>query len=117
MLGSTADPTLLFSLLQRFDNSVMKSTSIPRPLMACLVYALPILVVMFAVTSAGYLIVSGGNDRQAESALRYVGIALLMVLATDILLLVGALGLASIAEGDASSESNRRNDGDVSSSN
>ena len=92
----------------------MKSTIIPRPLLACLVYALPVLVVMFAVTGAGLLIVSGGNDRQAEIALRYVGFAILMALCADILLLVGTLGLAHLADSDEGVSRSRSDSGDVS---
>lgn len=74
------------------------STGIPRPLLACLVFSLPVLIVAFAVVAAGYLLTAGGTDPGAAQALQIAGVVLMMLVTIDVILLVGVLGLSALAD-------------------
>lgn len=65
---------------------------LPRTLLAILVFSLPVLLVIFAVASGGYLLLDSADDQVATSALRSIAFVLLGLIVSDALLLVGVLG-------------------------
>lgn len=69
---------------------------IPRSFLLPLVVGLPVLLTAFTVTMGGYLLVRLGDDLVAADVFRWLGVAVLMLLATDLLLLVGSLGINSL---------------------
>lgn len=75
---------------------------LPRPLLAILVFALPVLMVVFAVTSGGYVLLDSANDRAAVLALRPVAFILLALIVSDAILLVGVLGWQAYVMSDRS---------------
>lgn len=66
---------------------------VPRNLLLVLVVGLPILVTTFAVLMAGQLLAAGIGDATSQFALRGAAVGVLVLLAVDLLLLVGALGV------------------------
>jgi hypothetical protein len=70
---------------------------IPRPLLLVLVYALPVLVVAFAVILGAARLARGMGDAPGGQALEWIAGGTLVLLVIDALLLVGALGLAEVA--------------------
>lgn len=69
---------------------------IPRPLLVALVFALPILVVTFAVILGASSLAQSLGDAAAAQALLWVAIGALIVLVIDVLLLVGVLGIQAL---------------------
>ena len=69
---------------------------IPRSLALYLVAALAALLVALAVVVAGYALVAAAQDTEGAQALWWVVIGLLMLIATDLVLLVGVLALREI---------------------
>ena len=69
---------------------------IPRPLLLVLVYGLPVLVVAFAVILGAASLAQAMGDAAGGRALVWVATAALILLIIDVLLLVGALGLAAL---------------------
>lgn len=67
-----------------------------RRLLTILVLALPVLTVAFGVLMAGHVLVQAVNDPLAARALLWVAMSCLMLLCTDVLLLVGVLGLQAL---------------------
>jgi amino acid permease len=77
---------------------------IPRSLLTFLVFSLPVLVVAFAVVMGGHALADGMGDPAGAVALRWAAIVCLMLLASDVLLLVGALGLGALGRRDSDDE-------------
>jgi hypothetical protein len=69
---------------------------IPRPLLVALVYSLPILVVAFAVILGAASVAQAMGDAAGGRALSWIAIGALILLAIDVLLLVGALGIRAL---------------------
>lgn len=70
----------------------------PRKLLSCLVYALPVLVVLLVVfLGAAVVLHQTGDDGGARLVGRIALLSLLLLIA-DALLLLGALGLAAVSE-------------------
>jgi hypothetical protein len=64
-----------------------------------LVFALPLLVVAFAVVMGGYALAQATGDATAARALFWVAMACLMLTCVDLILLVGALGARALGPG------------------
>ena len=79
---------------------------VPRQILAFLVYALPLLVVAFAVLMGGFSLASATNDQPGANVLWWIAMSCLMLTAADVVLLVGALGVNSLSRPD------NRSDGD-----
>jgi hypothetical protein len=62
-----------------------------------LVGGLPVLVVAFAVLMAGEALARATQDAAGARVLLWIAMGVLMLLATDVLLLVGALGINALA--------------------
>lgn len=73
---------------------------IPRRVVLILVAALAVLLVALAVAVAGYALVSAAQDATAARALWWLTMSLVMLLATDLVLLVGVLALRELDRGD-----------------
>ena len=91
---------------------------LPRPLLAILVFALPVLVVVFAVAAGGYVLLDSAHDQVAIRTLRPVTYVLLALIVSDALLLVGVLGWQAYVANDAAAAShanpaNIRDDSDT----
>ena len=71
---------------------------VPRRILVVLVLALPVLVVAFAVVMGGWGLAQGMGDPAGATALRWIGMACLMLLVMDGVLLLTALGLNAIDE-------------------
>jgi hypothetical protein len=69
---------------------------VPRRILTVLVLALPVLLVAFAVVMGGWGLAQGMGDPAGATALRWIGIACLMLLIMDGVLLLMALGLNAI---------------------
>jgi hypothetical protein len=69
---------------------------IPRAVVFILVAGLSIFVVAFAVLMAFYALVTGLGDAFAAKALLWTAMACLMLAVTNLLLLVGVLGLQAL---------------------
>jgi hypothetical protein len=77
---------------------------IPRPLLFGLVFALPILVVSFAVILGAASLAQALGDAAGGRALFWVAIGALILLVIDALLLLGALGLRALAVDETDDE-------------
>ncbi len=82
---------------------------IPRSVIVALVFALPLLVVAFAVVMGGYALTLATGDSGGAHGLWWVAMSCLMLICVDVLLLVGVLGARSLGAPDG-----RRDDGDSS---
>ncbi|MFN0020158.1 MAG: hypothetical protein ACKVP0_18005 [Pirellulaceae bacterium] len=69
---------------------------VPRRILTVLVLGLPVLLVAFAVVMGGWGLAQGMGDPAGATALRWIGVACLMLLVIDVVLLVMALGLNAI---------------------
>lgn len=69
---------------------------IPRLAFQILVGALVLLIVAFAVLMGGYALAQATGDATAAAVLWWVAIGCLLLTAVDLILLVGALGVAMI---------------------
>lgn len=69
---------------------------IPRSFLVPLVVGLPVLVTAFTVVMGGYLVLRLGDDEGAAAVFRWLGVACLLLLAFDLLLLVGLLGFNAL---------------------
>ncbi len=76
---------------------------IPKRLIVVIAYALPVLIVLFSVLSAGILVLSPTDSAALIKNLQSVCGGVLVLIATDVVLLVGALGLnATVDDSNAS---------------
>jgi hypothetical protein len=71
---------------------------VPRRIFAVLVSGLAIFIVAFAVLMAFYALVSALGDSPGALVLLRSAVATLVLLLVDLLLLVGALGLAAVGK-------------------
>lgn len=69
---------------------------IPKRLLTILVFALPPLVVAFAIVMGSHGLFAASGDTDAATATRWVGVAILMLLALDLILLVAVLGVRQL---------------------
>jgi hypothetical protein len=69
---------------------------IPRRFLVILVYALPLLVVAFAVLTGGAALAQATQDAPGALVLRWIASAILMLAITDLVLLVGVLGVNAV---------------------
>jgi len=69
---------------------------VQRRFLAVLVYALPVLIVAFAVLMGGYGLAQGAGDDGGAAPLRIAAIAILVLLVVDLILLVGLLGMLAL---------------------
>jgi hypothetical protein len=69
-----------------------------RRLILILVFSQFILLVSFAVLVGGYALASAADDARGATVLWWTAMACLMLLTVDVLLLIGTLGIASIAK-------------------
>lgn len=76
---------------------------IPRRALSVLVGSLAILVVAFAVVTAFHLLVQALGDTAAARTLLWASVACLLLLCTNLLLLVIALGLRAIRDDESPS--------------
>ena len=78
---------------------------IPRQILTVLVFALPVLVVAFGVLMGGFLLAQAMQDPVGAGGLRWIAIGVLLLMVTDIVLLVGALGINALGDRDDRSDS------------
>ena len=71
---------------------------IPRFILAILVYCLPLFGVAFVVLIGAYALTQSAGDQTAAGALWWVAMGVLILLVTDAVLLLGALGLSSLTD-------------------
>ncbi len=71
---------------------------LPRSVLTTLVFALPILVVSFAVLMGGSALARATDDLAAARALQWIGVGILMLTVVDLVLLVGVLGLRALSD-------------------
>ena len=69
---------------------------VPKPILTVLVYALPILIVGYGVLMGGSALAGGLQDAVAALALRWIAAGILLLLATDLVLLIGVLGVNAL---------------------
>ena len=69
-----------------------------RKVLISLVVALPLLLVSFAVVMGFYAIVQAGKDETASRVLWWIAMSILMVTVTDLVALIGVLGLRAIEQ-------------------
>lgn len=73
---------------------------IPRRLLTTLVFALPLMVVAFAVLMGAAALTQAMADEVGARALRWIAAGVLMLAVTDMLLLLGVLGLKALSDDD-----------------
>ncbi len=73
---------------------------VPRRILVLLVYGLPILIVAFAVLMGGGMLAQALGDTVGARVLQWVAVACLMLIVTDLVLLVGALGINSLVKAE-----------------
>lgn len=71
---------------------------IPRSILAILVFALPLLVVAFAVVLGGAALAQATLDLAGAQVLRWIAMSVLMLAVLDLILLVGVLGFNALAD-------------------
>jgi hypothetical protein len=71
---------------------------LPRSVLTTLVFALPILVVSFAVLMGGSALARATDDLAAARALQWIGVGILMLTVVDLVLLFGVLGLRALSD-------------------
>ena len=77
---------------------------LPKQLLTALVYTLPVLVVAFGVVMGAYGLLAAMQDAVAARVLFWIGMTILMIIVSNVILLVGALGLDAVSlEGEESS--------------
>lgn len=70
----------------------------PKRLLTILVFALPLLVVAFAILMGSHALFVVSGDTAAATATRWVGGALAMLLIMDLILLVAVIGVRQLSE-------------------
>lgn len=68
-------------------------------LMSFLVYSLPILVVAFAVLMGAQALTQAAQDAVSSKVLGWIAMGCLLLLVTDMILLLGALGIRELIKG------------------
>ena len=77
---------------------------IPRPILAILVFTLPLLVVAFGVLMGGATLAQATLDLAGAQVLRWMALSILMLGVVDLVLLVGVLGINALADPQAPSD-------------
>lgn len=77
-----------------------------KRLLSILVFALPLLVVAFAIVMGSHALFVASGDAAAATATRWVGGAMAMLLVMDLILLVAVLGVRQISREVSEDESN-----------
>ena len=78
---------------------------IPRRILTILVFALPVLVVAFGVLMGGSILAQAVEDAPVAKVLRSIAIGIMMLTITDVVLLVGVLGIRALGDEDNRSDS------------
>lgn len=78
---------------------------IPQRILTILVFALPVLVVAFAVLMGGSVLAQAMEDTPGARVLRWIAISTLMLTIADVVLLVGVLGIKALGDQDNRSDS------------
>ena len=78
--------------------TITSHTVIPKRLFTILVFALPVLIVAFSAVMGAQALSRALADAPGARALDWAGLALLLLLIVDVVLLVGALGLNALAD-------------------
>ena len=86
-------------------NNIKGALVIPRSFLSSLVYGFPVLIVAFAVLMGAESLARGTGDLPAARVLWWVAMVCLMGLLTDLVLLVGVLGVESLIRRDQTSDS------------
>lgn len=73
---------------------------VPRKIVSFLVFALPLLVVAFAILMAGFALTHATGDAMAAAVFWWIAMGVLMLLVGDVILLILCLGLNYLAESD-----------------
>lgn len=73
---------------------------VPRPLLTTLVFALPLLIVTFAVVSGVAALTDAMRDAAGALVLRWISVGVLVLAIIDVLLLVSALGVRALSADD-----------------
>ena len=73
---------------------------VPRQVLATLVYALPLLGVTLIVLTGGYALASGTGDKGAAGVMWWIAMSCLILLISDLVLLVAALGINALGRED-----------------
>jgi hypothetical protein len=76
-----------------------------KRLLSILVFALPLLVVAFAIVMGSHALFVASGDAAAATATRWVGGAIAMLLVMDLILLVAVLGIRQLSEEVSEDES------------
>ncbi len=76
-----------------------------RRALLILVFTQFVLLVAFAVLVGGYALATATSDATGAAVLWWIAMACLMLIATDVLLLVGVLGIAALVSGERRSDS------------
>jgi hypothetical protein len=71
---------------------------IPRTILVVLVFALPLLVVVFGVVLGAAALAQATLDVQGAQVLRWIAMSILMLAVADLVLLVGVLGIHALAD-------------------
>jgi len=69
---------------------------VSRRLLMVLVYAMPVLIIAFAVVMGGQSLAAAVEDTTGALVLRWIGAVCMMLLAVDVTLLMGVLGLEAL---------------------
>lgn len=73
---------------------------IPRPVLTILVFALPLLIVTFAVVLGVSALTQAMQDEAGARVLRWISVGVLVLAVIDTLLLLCALGMQALKHGD-----------------
>lgn len=73
---------------------------VPRPLLTTLVFALPLLIVTFAVVSGVAALTDAMRDAAGALVLRWISVGVLVLAIIDVLLLVSVLGVRALSADD-----------------
>ncbi len=69
-----------------------------RRVLLVLVFSQFVLLVAFAVLIAGYALASATNDAMGATVLWWIAMGCLIMVAVDVLLLVGVLGISALVQ-------------------
>jgi len=73
---------------------------IPRRVLTTLVFALPLLVFVFAVLMGAAALTQAMQDEVGARVLRWIAVGVLLLTVTDMLLLLCVLGLKALSDDD-----------------
>ena len=70
----------------------------PQQIVTFLVYCLPVLGVAFVVLIGAYALTEATQDTAAARVIWWIAMSLLMLIVTNVVLLVGALGICALTD-------------------